>query len=82
METGSRRRRMTVSDTDGDNPREMMRELIERTEGRAQLEVLRDVYTDRLHRRSSDFDATRGLRLVIEKLQRTSYGSPVLTTSS
>jgi hypothetical protein len=73
---------MTASDTDDHNPRETMRRLIERTEGRAQLEVLRDVYTDRLHRQSSDFDATHGLRLVIEKLQRTSYGSPVLTTSS
>ena len=72
---------MTVIDAN-DNPREKMRRLVERTEGRAPLEVLRNVYTDRLHRQSSDFDATRGLRLVIEKLQRTSYGSPVVTTSS
>lgn len=65
-----------------DNPRDAMRRLIERTEDRAPLEALRDVYTDRLHRHSSDFDATRGLRLVIEKLQRISRGSPVVTTSS
>jgi hypothetical protein len=72
---------MTVIDAD-DTPREKMRRLVERTEGRAPLEVLRNIYTDRLHRQSSDFDATHGLRLVTAKLQRTSYGSPTVTASS
>ena len=34
------------------------------------LEALRDQFVDRLHRRADDFDATRGLRLVITALQR------------
>jgi hypothetical protein len=34
------------------------------------LEALRDHFVDRLHRRADDFDATRGLRLVITALQR------------
>lgn len=59
-----------------------MQLLIDRTDGRANLEVLCAVYTQRLHRRSDDFAATFGLRLVIAKLQRTSYGSPLITTSS
>jgi len=59
-----------------------MRSLVEQTDGRASLEVLCAVYTQRLHRRSDDFAATFGLRLVIAKLQRTSYGSPLITTSS
>lgn len=59
-----------------------MRRLIEQTDGRAGLEVLCGVYTRRLHRRSDDFAATFGLRLVIAKLQRTSYGPPTVTTSS
>jgi hypothetical protein len=72
----------SIIDTEDDNACETMRRLIERTEGRASLEVLRDAYADRLSRQSSDFDATRGLRLVIAKLQRTPYGSPTVTTSS
>ena len=73
---------MIVLDSEDDNPRNAMRRLIDRTEDRAPLEALRGVYTDRLHRQSNDFDATSGLRLVIEKLQRISYGSPVVTTAS
>ncbi len=34
------------------------------------LQALRDHFVDRLRRRSDDFDATRGLRLVITALQR------------
>jgi len=34
------------------------------------LEALRDHFVDRLHRRADDFDASRGLRLVIAALQR------------
>jgi hypothetical protein len=34
------------------------------------LEALRDHFVDRLHRRSDDFDATRGLQLVVTALQR------------
>jgi hypothetical protein len=59
-----------------------MRLLIEQADGRASLEALCDLYTQRLHRRSDDFAATFGLRLVIARLQRTSYGAPVVTTSS
>ena len=33
------------------------------------LEAVRDYFVDRLHRRADDFDATRGLRLVITALQ-------------
>jgi hypothetical protein len=55
---------------------------IEAEESRPGLEALRNVLTDRLHRRSDDFDATFGLRLVTTKLQRLSYGEPVVTTSS
>jgi hypothetical protein len=51
-------------------------------ESRPGLESLRNLLTDRLHRRSDDFDATFGLRLVTLKLQRLSYGDPVVTTSS
>jgi hypothetical protein len=65
-----------------DGVRDTMRDLIERTEGREPLEALHDVYRGRLHRKSDDFDATLGLRLVIAKLQRTAYGPPVVTTSS
>jgi hypothetical protein len=59
-----------------------MQRLIDQADGRASLEVLCDLYTQRLHRRSNDFAATFGLRLVIARLQRTSYGSPTVTTSS
>ena len=55
---------------------------IEAEESRSGLEAIRNLLTDRLHRRSNDFDATFGLRLVTAKLQRLSYGEPVVTTSS
>ncbi len=64
-----------------DARRELLR-LVEHTEGRPALEALGHVYTSRLHRQSDDFDATHGLRLVTAKLQRTSYGPSVVTTSS
>jgi hypothetical protein len=34
------------------------------------LEAVRDYFVDRLHQRADDFDATRGLQLVITALQR------------
>jgi hypothetical protein len=34
------------------------------------LEAVRDCFVDRLHRHADDFDATRGLQLVITALQR------------
>jgi hypothetical protein len=37
---------------------------------RACLEAVRDLFVGRLHQRSDDYDATRGLRLVIAALQR------------
>jgi hypothetical protein len=61
---------------------EETRLLIDRTQGVRPLEALHDIYSRRLHRRSSDFDATRGLRLVIAKLQRIAHASPAVTTSS
>ena len=70
-----------MTDIDAD-PRDETRRLIDCAEGRAPLDTLRAVFSDRLHRRSNDFDATRGLRLVTAKLQHTSYGPPVVTTSS
>ena len=59
-----------------------LHQLIEHTEGRTALRALGDSYTRRLHRRSDDFDATQGLRLVTAKLQRTPYAPPVVTKSS
>jgi len=56
--------------------------LIETADDRADLEVMRDVLIDRLHRRSDDFDATRELRGVNARLQRTSYGTQVVSASS
>jgi hypothetical protein len=38
--------------------------------GRGDLEAVRDYFVDRLHRRSDDLDATRGLQLVIRALQQ------------
>ena len=74
---------MTDIDVDAtDDAREEMRLLIDGTDGRASLAALRDVYSRRLHRRSNDFDATRGLRLVIAKMQRISPALPVVTSSS
>ncbi|MGO9872952.1 MAG: hypothetical protein ACLPVY_04060 [Acidimicrobiia bacterium] len=56
--------------------------LVETAENRADLEVMRDILIDRLHRRSDDFDATRELRRVNSRLQRTSYGTQVVSASS
>jgi hypothetical protein len=70
-----------MSDIDS-APRDQMRRLVESAEGRASLEALRANYSQRLHRRSDDFDATHGLRLVTAKLQRTSLGPTVVTASS
>ena len=44
-------------------------ELLAHTHTRAQLEPVRDYFNRRLHRCSFDFDATRGLKLVIHALQ-------------
>lgn len=70
----------TVNETN--DARRDLRRRVEAEEGRAGLEALRDLFTGRLHRRSDDFDATFGLRLVTAKLQRISYGEPVVTRSS
>ena len=56
--------------------------VVEHTEGREGLEALRGLYQERLQRRSDDFAATQGLRLVTAKLQRVSYGPSVVTRSS
>jgi hypothetical protein len=64
------------------NEREGIRALVERAELRSELESLRDVYSDRLHRRSADFNATLGLRLAIAKLQRIPPGPSSVTSSS
>jgi hypothetical protein len=55
---------------------------VEEVRSRADLEALRDVFTRRLHRRSNDFDATHGLRVVSASLQRHSLGVPVVSRSS
>jgi hypothetical protein len=47
-----------------------VRRLLDLAGDRRGLEGLRDHFVDRLHGRSDDFDATRGLRLVITALQR------------
>jgi hypothetical protein len=73
---------MTGLNADSDDPRQEIYRLIERAGGRKGLEALRDIFTGRLHRRPDDFDATRALRLVTAKLQQTSYGEQVVTTSS
>ena len=72
---------MTDIYADEADAREQTR-LVQQTQGRALLEALGSIYTERLHRRSNDFNATRGLRLVIAKLQRTSFGQPVVSSSS
>jgi hypothetical protein len=64
-----------------ENATEELHRLIEQPD-RAGLEAIRDSFTGRLHRRSDDFDATQGLRLVTAKLQRSSYGRPTVSTSS
>jgi hypothetical protein len=69
-------------ESDNVKEREGMRELVDGTKDRHQLEALRDLYVDRLHRRSNDFDATFGLRLVTDSLGRLSRASPIVTSSS
>lgn len=65
-----------------DAARQEIRRLVEQTSDGAELVVLHDQYTDRLSRRSDDFDATFGLRLVIAKLQRAPRGRSIVTRSS
>jgi hypothetical protein len=62
--------------------RDQARRLVDSAENRTSLEVLRAHYSARLHRRSNDFDATFGLRLVTAKLQRISLGPAVVTAAS
>jgi hypothetical protein len=45
-------------------------QLVEHAGDRRCLEAAHALFVARLHRRSDDFDATRGLRLVIAALQR------------
>ena len=71
-----------MTDRDAGDGRENVQLLIERTEGRVALQKLQDVYSRRLHRRSDDFEATRGLSLVNAKLQRASLRPPVVTSAS
>src|SRR5689334_404469 len=79
----SRRHNVTgLNSNDESETRRQLRRRVDDTGGRAELEAMRDVFTNRLHRRSDDFDATFGLRLVTAKLQRTSYGEPFVTKSS
>jgi hypothetical protein len=68
-------------DADNAKAHEGIRALVDSADQR-QLEALRDVYVDRLHRRSNDFDATYGLRLVAESLRRFSLGPSTVTSSS
>ena len=53
-------------DEDRDRAVRRLRDLVGNRRG---LEAVRDYFVDRLHRRADDFDATRGLRLVITALQ-------------
>lgn len=62
--------------------RRELRRLLDQIEDRRDLEDMRDLYTQRLHRYSNDLAATDGLRLVSAKLSRLPYGPPVVTTSS
>lgn len=83
MTRRSKHRNLTdLNADDNDDPRQEQHPLIERADSRAYLEAMRDTYTDRLHQRSDDFDATRRLRLVSAKLQRTSHGTQVVSVSS
>jgi hypothetical protein len=60
----------------GDEDRDRaVRRLRDLAGDRRGLEALRDYFVDRLHRRADDFDATRGLRLVIAALQRVPTGN-------
>lgn len=67
---------------DQDSARPESSSSIDAHDVRAELQVRRDVLVDRLHRRSDDFEATHELRLVNEKLRRTSYGTQVVFASS
>jgi hypothetical protein len=49
---------------------------------RAGLEAQRAVFLDRLHRRSDDFEATRGLRAVSAALQLLPTREPAVQESS
>ena len=49
---------------------------------RVSLEAQRAEFLDRLHRRSDDFEATRGLRLVSSALQRLPVRGPLVMESS
>ena len=54
----------------GDDDRDRaVRRLRDLAGNRRGLEAVRDYFVDRLHRRADDFDATRGLQLVITTLQ-------------
>lgn len=69
-------------DTQANDDGEEETRVVEQAEDRVLLEALRAAYVRRLHRQSDDFDATRGLRIVTAKLQRATYGPPVVTRSS
>jgi hypothetical protein len=49
---------------------------------RVSLEAQRAEFLDRLHRRSDDFEATRGLRLVSAALHRLPVRGPLVMESS
>ncbi len=57
---------------DGDRDR-AVRKLRELAGDRGCLEATRDYFVARLHRRQDDYDATRGLQLVIKALQLTPF---------
>jgi hypothetical protein len=78
----SKDQRQALTAADRTDPRPEPSPLSENSPDRAQLEAARDILVDRLHRRSDDFEATRELRGVNSKLQRTSYGTQVVTASS
>jgi hypothetical protein len=59
---------------DGDRER-AVRQLRELAGDRACLEAIRDYFVARLHRRQDDYDATRGLQLVIKALQQTPFAN-------
>lgn len=58
-----------------DAARQEIRRPVEQTSDGAELVVLHSQYTDRLSRRSDDFDATFGPRIVIAKLQGAPRGA-------
>jgi hypothetical protein len=73
---------MTDTRHSNEASRRELRRLVDTATGRAELEVIRDTLTQRLHRSSEDFDATYGLSLVSAQLSRTPFASPVVTASS